>query len=215
MTTPGDFENLVELAAYDVDETGYWRRLPWLSGMLFGLAFASIELLSPIPNTRYSPPITAVWSLAIGGPIFGLLFPLAARRQIRVIWAGLYAGEQRSITPPPGNGFFYYQIPCTLVSGRVGVIGVLYLGRGGLLFTPRKRSWKSGAPIEMAPLELVRIALVPPLPRNAIQRLLIPRQQEQLEISWNGASARFIVPSPADTCLKIGRSLEALRRIPK
>ena len=50
----------------------------------------------------------------------------------------------------------------------MGIIGVLYLGRDGLLFTPRKRSWKPGQPIEMAPLELLRIALVPPPPRNAI-----------------------------------------------
>ena len=95
----------------------------------------------------------------------------------------------------------------------MGIIGVLYLGRDGLLFTPRKRSWKPGQPIEMAPLELLRIALVPPPPRNAIQRLLIPRPQEQLEISWNGGSSRFIMPRPADTWLKIGRSLDALRSI--
>src|ERR1700690_1489271 len=122
-------------------------------------------------------------------------------------------GERRSISPPAANRFFYYQIPCTLVRGRMGIIGVLYLGRDGLLFTPRKRSWKPGQPIEMAPLELLRIALVPPPPRNAIQRLLIPRPQEQLEISWNGGSSRFIMPRPADTWLKIGRSLDALRSI--
>ena len=208
------FENLVALAAYDVDETGYWRRLPWVSGLLFGGVFAFL-VFSLVPNTRYSPAITAALSLAIGGPLFGLFFPLALRRQVRGIWAELYAGEQRSISPPPASGPFYYQVPCTSVRGRMGVIGVLYLGRGGLLFTPRKRSWKPGPPLEMAPLDAVSVALVPPLPQNVIQRLNIPRPQEQIEIRWNGGSARFIVPRPADTCLQIGRSLETLRRIPK
>ena len=114
------FENLVALATYDVDETGYWRRLPWVSGLFFGAAMASVSPL--IPNTRYAPAITAALSLAIGGPMFGLFFPLMARRQIRRIWAGLYAGERWSISHPPANRFFYYQIPCATVRGKRGII---------------------------------------------------------------------------------------------
>jgi hypothetical protein len=214
-TTPASthLENLVALAAYDVDETGYWRRLPWVSGLFFGAALASVSPL--IPNTRYSPAITAALSLAICGPMFGLFFPLVARRQVRGMWAGLYVGERRSISPPPANRFFYYQIPCTSVRGRTGIAGVLYLGRGGPLFTPRRRSWKPALSIEMKPLDVVRVALVPPPPQNVIQRLFVPRPPEQIEISWNGASARFMVPSAADTYLKLGRSLQALRNIPK
>jgi hypothetical protein len=215
--TPAEahFENLVTLAAYDVDETGYWRRLPWVSGLFFGAGFASMDLLSLIPNTRYSPATTAALSLAIGGPIFGLLSSLIARQQMRGVWAALYSGEPGTVRPPTANRFFYYQIPCTLLKGRVGIIGVLYLGRGGLVFVPRKRTWKPGQPLEMAPLDAVSIALVPPPPQNVIQRLLVPRPQEQIEIRWTGASARFMMPRPADTSVQIGRSLETLRRIPK
>jgi hypothetical protein len=213
--TPGStqFENLVALEAYDVDETGYWRRLPWVTGLFFGVAMAFMTPL--IPSTSYSPAMTAVLSFAIGGPIFGLFFPMGLRRQIRGIWAGLYAGGPRSINPPTANGLYYYQIPCTSVRGKTGIIGVLYVGRGGLLFAPRKRSWKPGPTLEISPLDAVSIALVPPLPQNVIQRLLIPRPLEQIEIRWNGASARFLMPRPADTCSKIVRSLETLRRIPK
>jgi hypothetical protein len=124
-------------------------------------------------------------------------------------------GGPRSINPPTANGLYYYQIPCTSVRGKTGIIGVLYVGRGGLLFAPRKRSWKPGTTLEISPLDAVSIALVPPLPQNVIQRLLIPRPLEQIEIRWNGASARFLMPRPADTCSKIVRSLETLRRIPK
>jgi hypothetical protein len=212
---PAHFENLVPLAAYDVDETGYWRRLPWLSGLFFGASMACVNLFALIPNTRYSPPTTALLSFAICGPGFGLLFPPVARRQLRAVWAGLYAGERRMISPPPSSRSFYYQVPCTSVRGRMGIMGVLYLGREGLLFTARKRRWKPAPSIEMNPLDVVRVALVPPPPQNVIQRLLVPRPPEQIQISWNGTNAGFIVPSPADTYFRLGRSLEALRSIPK
>jgi hypothetical protein len=80
---------------------------------------------------------------------------------------------------------------------------------------PHKRNRKRSPPIEITPIDVVRIALVAPLPRNAIQRLLIPRPQEQIEVTWNAASARFLMPRPVDTFVKIGRYLEALQRIPK
>jgi hypothetical protein len=96
-------ENLVPLAAYDVDETGYWMRLRWVAGLFFGIAFAAVELVSPVPNTRFSPPATAAISFAIGGPGFGLLFPALVRRKVRLITAGVYSGAQRIIDSPPAN----------------------------------------------------------------------------------------------------------------
>jgi len=38
-------ENLLPLAAYDVEETGYWARLPFLSGLLYGLLTVIIDVV--------------------------------------------------------------------------------------------------------------------------------------------------------------------------
>jgi hypothetical protein len=67
----------------------------------------------------------------------------------------------------------------------------------------------------MTPIDAVRTALVAPPHLNAIQRLWVPRPQPRIEVTWNGASARFLVPSPADTLVRIGRCLEAIQRNPK
>ena len=207
-------EHLAELAAYNVDETGYWARLPWSSGLFWGVAMAVMELFWPIDGTRFSPAVTASLFLVIGSG-FGFPFSATIRRRVMLAWAQLYTGDLRAIDPPPANQLFYYQVPCTLVSGRVGMIGVLYLGRAGMLFAPRKRRRSAQPRIEMTPVDVVGIALVPPLAGNAIQRLLTPRPQEQIEVSWSGETALFWVPRPADTFLKISRSLEVLQRIPK
>jgi hypothetical protein len=204
---------LVALTAYDVDETGYWGRLRWVSGVYFGLAMAAVSLV--LPNTRYSPPVTAAMSLAICGPLFGLAFPALVRRMTNLITAGIYAGESWIIDPPPVNYCVYYQIPCTRMNGSMGIGGVLYLGRKGLLFVPHKRNRKQSAPLEMGPLEVLKISRVPPFIGNRIQRLLIARPQEQIEVTWNGTTARFLMPNPADTFVKFSRSLVTLQQIPK
>jgi hypothetical protein len=106
-------ENLLPLAAYDADETGYWKRMHLRSGALFGVGLAAVELISPIPGTRYSPLICAVVTLVIGGPAFGLLFPPLLRIGVRRLVVGLYVGEPSIIDPPPPNQLVRYQLPCT------------------------------------------------------------------------------------------------------
>jgi hypothetical protein len=208
------FEHLTELTAYNVDETGYWARLPWSFGLFCGVAMASSELIWPIVGMRFSPGVTAASWLIIG-LASGFLFSAGIRRRAMLAWAQLYAGDPRSVDPPAANRLFYYQLPCALVRGRLGITGVLYIGRKGLLFAPRKRKGNMQPQIEMTPLDAVRVALVPPLAGNAIQQLLTPRPQEQIEVIWSGETARFWVPRPADTFLKMNRSLEVLQRVPK
>lgn len=208
-------ENVVRLMAYNLDESGYWRRLRWLSGLLYGAAGAAVILVLPIPGARYFALTAAAFWFAVGGPLFGLLFPAAMRRKVRLAAAGLYAGERWIIDPPSAELSVRYQIPCTRITGRVGVGGVLYLGRGGLLFVPHKRNRIPSPPIEMTPIEGVTVARVAPLAGNALFQLLVPRPLEQIEIVWDGASARFVMPNPAGTVAKLGRCLEALRRAPE
>jgi hypothetical protein len=59
----------------------------------------------------------------------------------------------------------------------------------------------------MLPAGGIKIALVDPPAGNALQRLLVPRPLKQVEISWNGVTARFLVPCPAVTVEAIRRCL--------
>lgn len=221
--TAQPIENLVPLTAYYVDETGYWGRLRWVSGIYFGLAvgivMSLVDLIFPSSNSRYSPPATAAISLAISlliaAPLSGVTFPALVRKKMRQITDGIYAGEPWIIDPPPANQWVYYQVPCTWVNGRVGVGGVLYLGRGGFYFQPHKKNKKGGASLEMSPIDSLRISRVGPPPLNGIQRLLIPHPQEQIEVTWSGGTAGFLMPSPADTFVKLEQCLKTFQHIPR
>ena len=208
-------ENLLPWEAYETDEDGYWRRLGLLAGATFGVLFALVELVFPTPNTRYSPPVDAMLSLLIGGPVFGFCTSAWLRRYARRIRAGLYSGEPWIISAPPADRLFYYQLVCIWLRGHAWVGGVLYLGRNGALFVPHTKNRKAAHPLEIAPIDDVSVRLTDPLPRNAIQRFLIPRPQKQIEVSWSGDSARFITPKATEVFASIGRCLEAMKRIPR
>ena len=208
-------QNLIPLDLYDLDETGYWRRLPWIVSLLFGVSLGALELLLPIPGTRYSPPVCAAIALAIGGPFFGLLFPACIRARARSITAALYTGDRRFVDPPPADLFVLKQIVCSIITGPVAVGGTLYLGPGELLFVPHKRNQRPSPPLKVSPLQSVKIATVPPPPANAIQRLVAPRPRDLIELNWNGGNARFLMPTPADALVRLGRCLDALQRVPE
>jgi hypothetical protein len=203
-------ENLVPLAEYDTDATGYWRRSRWVSGLGFGLGVATLPLIST-DTFRFSPPVVAALTFALGGPAFGILFPAGMRGRVRRFTAALYAGERWIIDPPPAKLMVSYQVPCTWLSGKASAGGVLYLGRAGLLFMPHKRSRKPWHPTEMGPIAGMKAGLLVPPHRNAMQRLLVPRPLRPIEITWSSGTARFLMPRPADTVVKIGHCLEALQ----
>jgi hypothetical protein len=207
-------ENLVPLDAYDVDDTGYWRRLPWVSGLFGGLCSVSAALFSPEQTIYYSLGVRAATGFIIGASVFTLMAVVLARPMYRKIVAGLYRGERWIVDPPSAGRLFYYQIPCSWVRGGVHVGGVLYLGSAGLLFVPHKKNWRPGPPFSMTPIEAVKAALVGPIPLNPIQRLLVAHPRKLVEITCNGTHARFAVPNPADTIVKIVSRLDGLRGVP-
>ena len=88
-------ENLIPRAAYDHDETGYWRRLPYAAGMMFAtLTVLTDFVFSSMPNRFYPPTLAGmIVRGAFSGLFFGSLFPLLFRRKMRRITDRLYAGD--------------------------------------------------------------------------------------------------------------------------
>lgn len=201
-------EHLVPLEAYDLDETGYWRRAPWVNGLWFGACMAAVAFV--FNRTLAS----TAFAFILNGTIFGLLFPPSMRQQARWINAGLYFGRPWLIPPPPASMAIHYQVLCTRTDGKVPVTGILYLGPRGFLFVPPKRNFSAKSQLEMSPVDSILIALVTLPAAGIVQRMLTLHRPGQIEITCNGATARFSAPQPAITFAKLSTCLKLLQDTP-
>ena len=114
---------------------------------------------------------------ALGG-LFGLSFPTLISGIGQRTIAALYAGKRSVTDSSPAELSIHFQIPCTLIHNKTGVLGVLFLGRNGLFFAPAKRSRLTRPqPIQMTPMIAAKISLVESSPQNLDQRWLVPRPQ--------------------------------------
>lgn len=211
------FENIVAREAYDIDETGYWRRVGVVSGSFFGtcVTLMMLPVLYRTPNLMLPPLIGSPLGGFIGGLLFGILFSMFSRQRTKTYVNALYNSEEWIANLPAADLSIYYQLPCTWNNGQVGVGGILYLGREGLIYLPHKRNVHWHPPFTMSPIETVNTSLIQPPIRNVIQKLLIPKSQPQLEITSQKGRMRFTVPQPSKTIKKLDSLLERLRQIPK
>jgi hypothetical protein len=118
------------------------------------------------------------------------------------------------IDPPPADRSIAYRLSCTLISGRVGIGGVLYLARGELIFIAHNKNKRNAPKIDVTPVCGVSLSLVDPPPLKAFQRLLTPHPTQQIKLTWPGGRCRLIVPDLVGTSEKIRCCLEELRREP-
>ena len=193
---PDELEHLVPREAYDADETGYWARLPWSVGVMFGAAMAVASLILPPGG------LSAVEVILIGvgaGLFFGLLFPRTFRKSMTKLSDGIYAGDAKLIDLPSRSAGFRYGLPCTWIDGRFGIGGVLCAGAAGVRFVPHKKNMRRPAPFDLGPIAALRLELVPPQRGNALRRLVVPNPPPLLEIRGASASARFLIPCPGQT----------------
>jgi hypothetical protein len=198
---PRPLENLVPLSALDRDETGYWRRTYWVCALFIGTSMVIPELQTHT-LTRFSPLETVLFN-AIGGLGFALLLTSVLKARLRLCIAGLYVGKRRYIDPPPEDLIVGYQLPCRMAQRNWLVPGVIYLGRGGLMFVAQKRI--AGVDrSEIIPADTVKLRLGEPIPhKSAFLRLLVRWQPKPIEMSWNGSTKRFYVSRPAETIDRI------------
>jgi hypothetical protein len=209
-------ENLLPLAAYDVEETGYWARLPFLSGLLYGLLTVIIDVV--YARADAVPPFSgvpgALFTLVTSATFLGLLFPWVMRAQIKATRRGLFARNSWIVAHPPENRHVDYRVLCSLVAGGISsaVSGVIYVGRGDMVFVPHKRNRRGNRHVlNMAPLSALGISMGEQPGRNLLQRILIPRPQPTLQLQWPGGCAKFLVPSAESFLAKLSELTAKLR----
>jgi hypothetical protein len=123
--------------------------------------------------TVFSPPVM-VMLFAMIGLFFAIFLIGLSSAQVRFAVARLYSGSRKAVEPPPPDLEVQYQLPCTWVQGSVlvGIGGVLYFGRKGLLFEADKRYLRNlQKPVEIVPLDGITLTLADPIRgRTALQR---------------------------------------------
>jgi hypothetical protein len=206
-------ETIVPLSSYRLDETGYWKRLPLVSGLLFGLAMGTFVAIFPSDASAlfYSRMVRILISLIGGGALFGFLFPFFFRRKVNRIIDALHAGKSWIDAPPPANRNLAYRFPCTLlVSGR-GIGGVMYLGQRELIFVSHKLNGRHKQQLEWEPLSGLRIAAIDSPSLRGLRRILVPHPQPLMEVRWSGGTATFVVPTAKTTAARLSGLIEKMR----
>jgi hypothetical protein len=188
-------QDLVPASSYDVDDTGYWKRMPLSMGLFMAVAGTAIQWATVGHGRGFTE--NAVLGV-MAGAIFAAIVPPIARRMHRAYTTKALAGAGPFSTAPPLGCDAEYRVVCSAIRGdaRHAVGGVLYLGRSAFAFVPF-----SGTP---ALFHLSRTTVRPVMPVvSPVQRAVIPRPPQQLELVDDKARARIILPTAAATIEKI------------
>lgn len=208
-------KQLIPRSTLDVDETGYWNRMPFVVGLLFGIAMGFAPFV--IPGSKQAVHPIGRFGMAFGvalfgGTAFGLAAPLLLRRKIRRMLDKAYRGEPPYVALAPPELAFEYRLPATLwsVSSKVG--GVLYFGPSDVVFVPHTGAGRGGTAQAM---HLGSPATLHPQPRPASlgpwARLLVERPPTLVDLGEGEDRRGFLVPSPSSTLTEIRSLLEDLQ----
>lgn len=202
---------LVSREALDVDEVGYWRRMPRVVGLGFGAlmgVFVYLDLGAAFDGWR-----RAVLALAMGvssGVFFGAVFPRQFRRSVRRMLDKNYAGVAPFEAPPPPGLALDYRLPASLRERGGGLVsGALYLGPEDVVFVPHARGGRPATVHVCHPRQAE-----PTLYRTRVgglQRLFLERGPLVVELGQAGMRRAFVVPDPEATLVRleevVGRSV--------
>lgn len=124
------------------------------------------------------------------------------RKQLRIV-DRVYDGDPEIVAPPPPADEYPVRLPCSLVlSPRVFMGGVLYLGPAGLLFAPHvTHAPELREPLRFEPLRSIVMERV--FVRVPLLQAVLGRQPEVLCVRWEGGMALVGVPDPAETQRRI------------
>jgi|GEM_PF-1248780 len=209
-------ENMVSREAYNVDETGYWRRMPIFTGIsaavLFGLMFGFVFLF--IMNALVEPirlPFNLSNALALSvlsgipfGITFGITFPLVARQIYSSAVDKIYNGDLKTIGEIPTQDIYTHRLPCSwLKSNTFSIGGVLYIGEESLVFVPNTQNLpQHRKPFDILPLGSLEMS-VTEMKLGWLKKMIMKRPPRLLEISWSTDNARFVVPDAEQTLMRI------------
>lgn len=123
----------------------------------------------------------------------------------------LFDGDPNLVAPPPAADEYPFRLLCAMVlSPRVFLAGVLYLGPGGFLFVPHAGHGAAyREPVRIQPSTSIVVNRVPVYVAQRPRWLLGYQAVELLVIYWEGGGAVFTSPEPAETQRRI---LAQLRR---
>jgi hypothetical protein len=204
-------ETLTPRDLYDDDELGMTRRLPMLSGLIFGTGMGLATLVDELGERPIAGAVA--YALVVGvasGALFGWMFPRVVGRMARRVNDRWYAGDPAVVQPAPDG--YTCRLPCGWVRTPGGVVGgVLYLGPQGLRFDPLLRTPpRLRENLVVGPLRDFRLELVEtPVPRWlwVLGRRTIPR----IQVRWPGGEACFGVPGAAGVLRTLRDRVDALQ----
>lgn len=211
-------ETIIPRDRYDLDETGYWKRMPWITGITFGmlngLIVFALALLVAGENLRFAFIVTLGTSL-FGGFLFAVFFPKLFRRRLATLVTSAYTGDLHVIGTPPTPPAYAYRLPANwMKTDHLAIGGVLYIGRTGLRFVPHRHNLRRHQqPFEITPLEQLSFSLVEPN-LNWLFRQYHTNTPHYIEIRWPSGRARFAVPTAAATLQEIQQRVRTLRNAP-
>ena len=207
-------QTLVERAAYDVDETGYWKRLQRFLMVFYGGGMGLFVFFSEEGGVL-ERLLYALVAATAGGVLYRALMIAWLRRATRRALDRIHAGDERLVGPPPAEREYPYRLPCGyLATPRRCVGGVLYLGHGDLLFVPNRNGPpRYREPVRLGPLRAVRVSVATP-PLNPMARLLSSREPRALVLALSEGTHQFIVPAADRTALEVERTIALLSAPP-
>lgn len=227
-------QNLVPRAAYSVDDTGFWDGWPRYLFLVYGVGFGMTWFVLNVDWTlhgeawRSNALVAAAFSIW-GGAINGLLvsrFTVRGRRKRQEQLAdALYEGDPRLVPGPPERAGYEWRLPCSaIVSPRMTLAGVLYVGAAGLRFQARaagapRRWWRKRRPavrapkppaVDIGPIREITLH-VRSLPRTWLGRRITRRAPQVVIVRWPDHAIGLRVPTVDETVPRLQACLDALR----
>lgn len=208
-------ENLAARDAYDVDETGYLKRMPIFIALFTAIsAGLGFGVLSSLIHGNFSLLTVLFRTMAFGIPtglILALILPILYRWRGSAHIDALYAGNSNVAVSPPADREFSRRLVCNWIKSKNHpVSGELYIGRDGLMFIPHKQHLPRQEPFEITPLNDAEFSIVEPQ-LNLLLRTMTEKPPRYIEVKWFGGNARFLAPEAEQTLAKIKNIFEIKR----
>ncbi|HEU4454749.1 MAG TPA: hypothetical protein VFR81_16895 [Longimicrobium sp.] len=202
--------NLMDRSVYDCEDEvhfqAYLRRASRVTGVYMGVTYAVgalvILLLLGDLDLRMATfaLVASAWGgAAVAAAVRRWTFP-HQHRERRAIFERVYDGDPALVPPPPADDQYPLRLPCgLLLSWRIVMGGVLYLGPAGFLFVPHLRNAEAlREAVRMEPVRTItlrRLRYAIPWPA----RLSLGPYRDGLLVEWRDMAAMFVVPDPDHT----------------
>jgi hypothetical protein len=214
-------QNLVPRAAYSVDDTGFWDGWPRYLFIVYAVGFGLTWFVINVDwtlhgeawwNSALVAAAFAIWGGALNGFLVSTLTVRGRRKRQERLADALYDGDPRLVPGPPTRDGYTWRLPCSaIVSPRMTLAGVLYLGTAGLRFQARAASGKLRAPaVDMGPVREITLQVLS-LPRTWLGRRITRRAPKVVIIRWPHHAIGLRVPVADETVPRLQACLDTLR----